>query len=717
MRFNNRLLRQWITLWLTVYILSFSFALKAQTQNGTNDREIWNFQNVDIATVVKRVSEETGKNFILDPRVQGQVTIISQQAMTPEEVYQVFLSVLRVHGFKAIEANKVIKILPNDGVTADTGKIVTRVGGNADQQIVKIIGLKFISPNEIIAAIRNMVPNTSKIASTGSTNYLIIADTAANVSKVEQLIAQIDHKSTQGVEIISIRYAVAKDMVQTLNNVLKSKADPKGSLLNLASDDRTNRILISGGTPELRAYIKDVALKLDTPMDSDANSEVIYLKYVQASNIAPIVAAFLEEAISTHTEEKVRDAAGKESVTTTVTNVTNPQQPQLYPNHLRALKENSMNAGDQGSLFAANENQPKSGIINRYVQWEGTTNALIIKAPPTIMHAIRTMVSKLDIRRPQVLIEVIIAEVGLDRLERLGVEWNRSPNASVKFGTRFFNNEVNPDGTVGGIIGNFAGGNVAELASGMTVGIFRHGDLRAIIRALANDTSSNILSTPTLVTLDNQTALIKVGQKVPFAIGQTNNQNVGGNPFTSFDREEVGLSLTIRPQIINEREIKLQIENILSNVIAGSANANTGGNPTTSERTIVTNVLVHESKILVLGGLIQDEWQAQKSAVPFLSKIPLVGALFRRDEKQLIKKNLMIFLRPKIIFDDQRGVDISTSRYEDARQTQLRSYDALDQYFIDEPVTAAPLSESEMVVGVVPPDPCPDVILPSPFHH
>ncbi len=677
--------------------------------NNKNNKEIWNFQNVDIATVVKRVSEETGKNFILDPRVQGQVTIISQQAMTPDEVYQVFLSVLRVHGFKAIEANKVVKIIPNDGVNTDTGRLVNKPGNAADQQIVKIIGLKYISPNEILTAIRNMIPATSKVASTASTNYLIVADTASNIQKVEQLIAQVDKKSNQAVEMVTVQYAVAKELVNTLNEVLKSKTDPKASLVNLASDERTNRVLISGGTPEIRAYIKELAKKLDSPLDSNANSEVIYLKYVQASNIAPIVAAYLEEAISSHKEEKVREGGAKEAVTTTVNNVTAPTQVENYPNHLRALKENSMDSGSQGMLFNSNENQPKSGIINRYVQWEGTTNALIIKAPPTIMHEIRTMIAKLDIRRPQVLIEVIIAEVGLDRLERLGVDWNTSPNASVKFGTRFFNNE-------GGLVGGLAGGNVAELASGITVGVFRHGDLRAIIRALAADTSTNILSTPTLVTLDNQTALIKVGQKVPFAIGQTNNQNVGGNPFTSFDREEVGLSLTIKPQIINKREIKLQIENILSNVIPNTGNVNTGGNPTTSERTIVTNVLVNEGKILVLGGLIQDEWRKQQSAVPFLGRLPWVGVLFRRDEKQLVKKNLMIFLRPKIMYDDASALSLSTKKYDETRQTQVRSYDVLDEYFVDEPPVQKPLGKGDYYTnGKEPRQEAPEVILPSPF--
>jgi general secretion pathway protein D len=209
-----------------------------------------------------------------------------------------------------------------------------------------------------------------------------------------------------------------------------------------------------------------------------------------------------------------------------------------------------------------------------------------------------------------------------------------------------------------------------------------------------------------------------VGQKVPFAVGQTNNQNTAGNPFTSFDREEVGLSLTIKPQIINNGEIKLQIENILSNVVSGSANPNTGGNPTTNERTIVTNVLVNEGKILVLGGLIQDEWQETISRVPFLSRIPWVGTLFRRDSKELIKKNLMIFLRPKIIYDNDSGARISACKYEGSRFAQLQSYDVLDEPFIDEPITAPPLSEDDYYAGPKHRG-CAqvneEIILPSPF--
>ncbi|MBS0287046.1 MAG: type II secretion system secretin GspD [Proteobacteria bacterium] len=680
------------------YALALFFVLAFPLYAVEKTKELWNFDNADIEIVTKRVAEETKKNFIIDPRVQGKVTIISQQPLSPAEVYQVFLSVLRVHGFKAIESNNVVKIIPQDSANNDNGSVVTRANGNNDQQIVKVISLKYIQPNDMVAVIREMVPRTSHIVALNTTNHLIIADTDSNVSKVEKIIAQVDSPLNQSVDVVSVKHAAATELATTITSLLKDKSGvQRGLSINVVPDERTNSLVISGGTKEMRAYINGVIRKLDEPIENGANSEVIYLKYVQASNIAPIVAAFLEEALHANKEEAIR-AEGKqsnESQALATATISQPAAAPSFPNHLKALKDNADTGGAQGTLFTENENRPKSGIINRFVQWEETTNSIIVKAPPVIMQAIKTIVAKLDIRRPQVIIEVVIAEVQLDRLEDYGVEWDVSPNASIKFGTRFFDTQPNINGTSGGIVGGFAGGAVEQLASGITVGIFRHGNLRALIRALASDTSANILSTPTLVTLDNQTALIKVGQKVPFAVGQTNNQNTGGNPFTSFDREEVGLSLTIKPQIINTGEIKLQIENILSNIVPNSANAGTGGNPTTNERTIITNVLVNEGKILVLGGLIQDTWQESKSQVPFLGRIPWIGNLFKSESKQLVKRNLMVFLRPKIIYDNDDGVRVSTKKYEQTRRAQLESYDVLDQYFIDEPITPPPLSESD----------------------
>ncbi|MFI4936944.1 MAG: type II secretion system secretin GspD [Candidatus Berkiellales bacterium] len=688
------------------------------------EQELWNFENADLEIVVKRVADETGKNFILDPRVQGKITIISQHALTPEEIYQVFLSSLRVLGFKAIEANNVVKIIPQDSANNDNGNVVNKVTQNDDQQVVKVIPLKFISPLDMVNSIREMVPRTSHIVAMNTTNHLIIADTESNVRKVEKIIQQVDNRSTHGVDIIPIKHASATELAVIITNMLREKGGSRTNPITLSPDERTNSLLVSGGTPELRNYLSKVVQQLDSPTENAANSEVIYLKYIQAVDVAPIVATFIEEALATTKEQALREEGKQGAAPTAIANASSqggnaPLAPPFPEAHQLALKQNAVTGGNQGSLFESNEGKPKSGIINRFVQWEGTTNSLIVKAPPTIMRAIKSIIAKLDIRRPQVIIEVVIAEIDLDRLEEYGVEWNPSPNASVKFGTRFFNTEANPDGSSGGIAGGFSPGSVAELASGITVGVFRHGNLRALIRALATDSLSNILSTPTLVTLDNQTALIKVGEKVPFAVGQTNNQNTGGNPFTSFDREEVGLSLTIKPQIVNANEIKLQIENILSSVIPNSATSSSGGNPTTTERTVVTNVLVNDGRILVLGGLIQDTWSDVKSEVPFLGKLPLVGFLFRKDSKQLIKSNLMIFIRPKIIQDDIAGVRISTDKYDHTRQAQLGAYDALDQYFVDEPVTQPPLSEEDYQVrnkkAKATPTNKPEIILPSPF--
>lgn len=694
--------------YVTFGFLSFSiFTLPVIALEG----ELWNFDNADIETVVKKVSEKTGKNFILDPRVQGKVTVISQHPInTPKEAYQILLALLRVHGYKAIESENVIKVIPQESANNDNGPVSIRSSHDNDHQIIKILSLKYVSPQEILPSIREMIPHTSHIVAIDSTSSLIIADTESNINKVEQILAQIDKKSSHMVNMISLHHASAVEMANTLGVLLREKGGTKFPI-TIGADERTNSLLISGGTKELRDYIDNVAHQMDAPTDNNYNSEVIYLKYIAASNVAPIVAAFLEESMRSNKDQQIKEEVNKSANTSTVVspiqnNMSN--LPSAPPNHLRALQEYNSNAGQQGSLFAENDKKPQSGIVNRFVQWEESSNALIVKAPATIMRAIKTIIAKLDIRRPQVIIEVIIAEVKLDRVEEYGVEWDVSPNASIKFGTRFF--------PVGGIVGGLSGGVVDQLGSGLSVGIFRHGSLRALIRMLSSDVSANILSTPTLVTLDNQTALIKVGEKVPFAIGQTNNQNVGGNPFTSYDREEVGLSLTIKPQIVNNNEIKLQIENILSNIIPDTANANTGGNPTTSERTIITNVLVNEGKILVLGGLIQDTWQEVRSKVPFIGSIPWVGQLFKRQNKELVKKNLMIFLRPKIIHDDCKGIRLSTTKYDDMRNAQLASYDVLNEPFVDEPITAPPLGVNDYYKGqVVPEHQVTELILPPPF--
>lgn len=656
--------------------------------------QLWNFENADIQTIIKRVAEETGKNFIIDPRVQAKVTVISQHALNSDEIYQLLLSILRVHGFQALESDQAVKIIPIDSLNNDKGIFSQKNILNTDQPIIKVFNLKFLHSQDALPALKQLLPGNSQALIIPGSNYIIVADTSSNILKIETLLKKIDTEKNQEINIISVKHASASDLANNLNILLKQKNPNKTNPVSIIADERTNHIVMTGGTEAIRKYVVQIITQLDSPADNNYNSEVVYLKYIEARNIAPIVSTFIEDAIKTNSDATVREEANTtpglsaSSVANFNTN-SSSNQNQSNANHLRSLQNNKTTGGAQGSLFSDNENKSQSGVINRYVQWEESSNALIIKAPPSIMRAIKNIIDKLDIRRPQVMIEVVIAEVNLNRLQELGVEWNGSQKASIKTANRLLNT------TSKGLIGGFTNGVVDQLGLGLSVGIFRHGDLRALIKLLASDSSTNILSTPTLVTLDNQTALIKVGEKVPFAIGQTDNSSTNGTPFTSFDREEVGLSLTIKPQITHSGEVKMQIENILSNIVAGSAQANTSGNPTTTERTVVTNVLVHDGKILVLGGLIQDAWQKTQNKVPLLGDLPLVGALFRSDNKTLVKKNLMIFIRPKIIHIDEQGRELSTNKYNHMRIDQLESLNALENPFIDEQITAAPLGQHE----------------------
>ncbi len=648
----------------------------------------WNFNQADIHTLIQQVSKETGKNFIVDPRVQGKVTVISQQPLNKAEAYQVFLSILQVHGYAAIKSGKVIKIIPLDKAKTKATPPY-RFAKYPDQLVVKVIPLKNATASEVLRSLKPLVDKSSHIAAYN--NNLIIADTMGNIRKLEGIINQLDSTMNDYAEIIPVYHASALDLLNTLKEFTKDRFKVKNPL-KLGADERTNSLLISGGTTGKRQYIKGLIIQLDAKTDNSYNSEVIYLNYTESRNIAPIVGTFLEDAMKSSQDQKLR-----KQIESTHTNLSQPRRSSdtstfSNPRHLSALKSSAETGGTQGSLFNDNESRPQSGVVNRFVQWEESTNALIIKAPPTLMRAVKSIISKLDIRRPQVLIEVIIAEIAINRGKEFGVEWNPSSNASVKFGTRF---PTRPNQDTNNILGGFFGGVVEQLGSGLTVGIFRHGSLRAIVRALAADRAANILSTPKLVTLDNQTALIKVGEKVPFAVGQTNNDDIGGNPFTSFDREEVGLSLTIRPQITHSGAVKLEIESILSNVIENSATDATGGNPTTSERTIVTNVMVDDGKILVLGGLIQESWQEVQSRIPIVGRLPYVGALFGSKRKELVKKNLMIFIRPVIMRDELKNIAVSNKRYDRVRDAQRRSYHTLERPFVDEPISAAPLAKED----------------------
>ncbi len=654
----------------------------------------WNLKDVEIRTLIEQMAKFTQKNFIIDPKVSGKVTLVTSQPLSKEESYQAFLSVLQVYGYSAVENANVIKIIPN-GQAKTQVKLAKNTwstdSGELDSMIVKVIHVHYVPVNTLAEAITPLVSSDSFIKAYTETNDIIIADYSSNVSGISQLINQIDIPSSENkIDVVKLNYAEPDDIANVLSSMLSEKDDGTPPI-RVAADDRINSLLVSGSLFQ-RIKMRALISNLDKPTSAtDEGTQVIYLTYIQAKDLAPILANIIEDYDSKQNEQlgKKEKISAAQPVANAISQKTTSSSSASLPtigNKSMEGQSNTLSSLSTEGVNAARDedSRARSGAVTTAVQWEETTNAVIIRAPKDLMRSLKSVIAKLDVRRMEVLVEVVIAEVQVDRARELGVEWNTNGN-DVKLGTRFpsaaLSNIQGPLGGPGYAAASGAAttaGNGFTPGAGMTLGFYDSGDLQGIIRALASDSASDILATPNIVTLDNEVATIKVGALVPFAIGEsTDNLNAGGTPFTSFEREEVGLVLTIRPQITASGEVIMRVDHTLSNVIPGSAANNTSGNPTTSERVITTNVMVGDGQTLVLGGLIQEEYQDQVDKVPFLGDIPIIGNLFKSQSKKNVKRNLMIFLRPHIIANRNSGVIISGERYEQIRNAQMDSQTVL----------------------------------------
>jgi general secretion pathway protein D len=620
------------TVWLLVVGLLFvagnpAFADKQDT--GGN-RITVNFQDVDIATVISSVSRITGRTFIVDPRVKGKVTIMASHDVAEDELYSIFLSILQVHEFAAIEEGGVVKIVPLARVKHDSSAIEfgnkRTAARPADSMVTRLYKLKHVRADKLVAILRPLVASKSYLAAQVDSNMLIISDRAANIERLLKIVRQVDQPRSGDLEIIKLEYADARDVVQIIEG-LEGKS-PKGGRqdVRLISDSRTNSILLSG-TDSKVLKIKTLVSYLDTPIESEGATQVVFLRYAKAKDLLPIL---------------------------------------------------------QGGGFAkkgkakAKKGGPSSGVVELNVQADESTNALIITAPPAVAKNILAVIRKLDIRRPQVLIEAVIAEIAIVADAEFGVQWRGTDVTSV-----------NDSGVIGGtsfsgpsvpnINALSAGGsNAALLAgtiSGFTLG-FLDGttdllgatlNLGGLVSALASDSDTNILSTPSLVTMDNEEAEIIVGQNVSIPTGSYTNTGSTNptNPFTTFERQDVGIKLKVVPQINAGDSIRLDIEQEVS-----SSGPLVDGNRDLSTRKIKTSVMVDDGKILVLGGLISDDIQETEQRVPILGSIPLLGWLFRYNKTTHQKKNLMVFLRPTILRDSAANDRITFNKYDYMRRLQ-----------------------------------------------
>nr|VFJ44221.1 MAG: general secretion pathway protein D [Candidatus Kentron sp. FM]VFJ69799.1 MAG: general secretion pathway protein D [Candidatus Kentron sp. FM]VFK06163.1 MAG: general secretion pathway protein D [Candidatus Kentron sp. FM] len=557
-----------------------------------------NFQDADIGAVIGTVSNATGKNFLVDPRVKGKVTAISSQPIDQEELYQVFLSILEIHGFAAVPSGNVIKIIPN--AIAKQTAIPTHLGSPPsmarDEVVTRVIQLEHVDASNVVPLLKPLMHQTGHAASVPGSNILILADRAANLERLIRVIHRIDKASNEKLEIIPLEHALAADVVKVLSSLQPVKAGEKsqGNKVTLIADDRTNSLLM-GGEQAVRLRLRSIIAHLDMPLESGGNTQVIYLRYAKAKDLVPVLTGVLDE------------------------------------------KKNE----------SAKAVQP---VFN--IQADESTNALVITAPPAEMRVIREVIDKLDIRRAQVLVEAIIAEVSSDLGAELGVRWQTNTPSSGEFiGTAFT--------------------DVAELGTGLNLGFYRATDLRALLRVISNDTRSNVLSTPSLVTMDNEQAEIVVADNVPFITGEyTTSTSTDStiNPFRTIQREDVGLTLRVKPQINEGDTIKLDVEQEVSDVVASPEGAS---DLTTRRRSIKTSVLVEDGQLIVLGGLIDDDVSEVQSKVPLLGDVPLLGALFRFTRTETSKRNLMVFLHPRILRNVGTANIASYQKYNNVRAMQM----------------------------------------------
>lgn len=610
---------------------------------SAQEQGVLNMKDVDIRVFVEEVGKLTGKTFVIDPRVKGTVTVISQHPMDKALIYQVFQSTLKLHGFAAVETGPVVKIVQDTQAKSEDVPLLgddSRAVGDAP--VTQVIKVHNVDVTALVPVLRTLVPQQGHMAPYKPSNMIIVYDRAANVQRLEKIIQQVDKAGDQEIEIIPLEHASALEVVRIVENLKKDSAQKDDvNRPTVVADERTNSVLISGDIKN-RLYLRSLIANMDLPVERDAGStKVIYLNYAKADKVVKVLQG-VSEGIETAEDGK------------------KPAQP------------------------PAAAKKRKDVIIEPHEE----TNAVVINGPPDVVRSLETVIHQLDIPRAQVLVEAIIVEIADSKLKELGIQWlfGGGKNSSVQ--PIGFSNFGNSGVSINSIAGaaaaakgssGKAGDNGESLAKllapveglGFGVGRFKDSGLNfaMFVRALQQDSGTNILSTPSITTLDNQEASIIVGQEIPIITQQqTGNQN-NQNPFNSIERKKIGVKLKITPQINEGNAVRLEIAQEVSSLAAASAAAKTA-DVVTNTREINTAVLVQDGGTIVLGGLIEDRVLQSEHKVPLLGDIPGLGRLFRSNSTSKDKANLLVFIRPTIIRDNARMMELSSRKYNYLRTQQ-----------------------------------------------
>ena len=606
-----------------------------------------NLKETDIQVFIESVSRITGKTFVIDPRVKNKkVTVISQQEMNEDEIFAVFLSVLQVNQFSAVEHDGYYKIEQLQAVKQDAVPVYVEGGKKyfSDEIITRIIKLDNADVGKLMPMLRTLVSTQGQMAQYKPTNVMVIHDTAANVERIVKIIQQIDTKSNEDIEVIPLKHASASEVVRILESLEKQGAQAKGAESNkprFVADERTNSILLSAND-KTSMRLKALIARLDSEIDNNGNTKVIHLKYSKAEELATLL-----EGVG----ESLEQEEGKDN-------------------------KKSRRGNDKGYSIKAHED----------------TNSLVVTATPDVMRSFESVIRQLDTRPLQVHVEAIIVEISDAKLKGLGVQWateagivnfsNSSPSMGSVLGGVIANRGQDaqgssvtttaPDGTTTttnpGSTGGDNGAALGQAIAGATGALLGFTDGKSwagLVQALATDTDSNVLSTPSLTTLDNEEASISIGQEIPVITGSTLGNN-NSNPFQQVERKDVGIKLKITPQINEGDAVRLTIEQEVSSV-AGAA----GADIVTNKRQINTVVLAQNGQTIVLGGLIDDNIQESVQKVPLLGDLPFIGSLFSSKTTRKEKRNLMVFIRPTIIAEASALNQLSSNKYNYMRAQQL----------------------------------------------
>ncbi len=568
-----------------------------------------NYKEADIRQIVEAVSAVTNRNFIIDPRVNAKVTMLSKTPMTPDAFYEAFLAILEVHQLAAMQSGDIIKIIPNATARQYGSPMGAGRAAGDDDIVTQVIQVENVGAAQLVPILRPLIPQFGHLAAHPGSNMLIISDRAGNVARMVSIIRRIDLSSEDDIEVVPLQHASSSEVVRVLTALTQQpRADGAPVSTSLVADARTNSVLIGGDRAD-RLRLRTLIAHLDTPLEDGGDTQVRYLRYADAEELATKLQQHFQGQVTA-----------------------------------------------QGAAGAA----PSPARNGEVSVWADTqTNAIVVNAPPKMMRSLMQIVDKLDIRRAQVLVEAIIVEVIADKTAELGITWAVEGTASTTpISTTNFP-DLGP-GVVQLAGAAASGGDTlvdpsSLIGSGITIGVGRLSDtgvsFAAILRALEGDADTNIISTPSIVTTDNEEASLNVGQEVPFVTGSFTNTggNVGSvNPFQTIQREQVGVKLTITPQINEGNSLLLDISQEISNIAQSAEGA---VDLITNQRIVETTVIVDDGQILVLGGLLEDVLRESEQRVPILGSIPFLGALFRAQKTDKVKTNLLVFIRPKILRD------------------------------------------------------------------